>query len=98
MKAADAQEEPTLYVYHTNLRTTNQPTRTGLSPQDKQSENESESKPQIQRASYSASSQGEGLGERSVTRIYGELLFVILIICDFQMLASCHIYVRMYFK
>ena len=98
MKAADAQEEPTLCVYHTILRTIDQPTRTGLSPQDKQSENESESKPQIQRASYSASSQGEGLGERSVTRIYGELLFVILIICDFQMLASCHIYVQMYSK
>ena len=98
MKAADAQEEPTLGVYHTILRITTQPARPGLSPSDKQSENESESKPQNQRASYSASSQGEGLRERSVTRFYGELLFVILIICNFQMLASCHIYVQMYFK
>ena len=98
MKAADAQEEPTLCVYHTILRTINLPIRTGLSPQDKQSENESESKPQIQRASYSASSQGDGLRERSVTKFYGVLLLVILIICNFQMLASCHIYVRMYSK
>ena len=85
-------------IYHTILRITTQPARPGLSPSDKQSENESESKPQIQRASYSASSQGEGLGERDVTRIYGELLFSILIICNFQMLASCHIYVQMYSK
>ena len=56
------------------------PARTGLSPSDKQSENESESKPQNQRASFSASSQGEGLGERSVTKFYGVLLFVILIV------------------
>ena len=98
MKAADAQAEPTLCVYHTILRTTTQPARTGLSPSDKQSENESESMPQIQRASYSASSQGEGLRERSVTKFYGVLLLVILIIYNFQMLDSCHIYVRMYSK
>ena len=47
MKAADAQEKPQYDVYHTNLRTTNQPARTGLSPPDKQSLNQVKASPRF---------------------------------------------------